>query len=143
MGSDFGLRLSNNNTDPEPGRCKRTDGKKWRCSRDVAPDQKYCERHMHRGRPRSRKHVEVHVNTNANKRTRHDNHHHHALPTTSSAITNPTINNNNGSQSQFLGTTAALPYHQSPVFLDKSTIKASSFESITSLSSEKESTRWV
>ncbi|CAN6466341.1 unnamed protein product [Victoria cruziana] len=54
----FNLRFSNT-TDPEPGRCRRTDGKKWRCSRDVAPDQKYCERHMHRGRPRSRKPVEV------------------------------------------------------------------------------------
>lgn len=48
--------------DLEPGRCKRTDGKKWRCSRDVAPNQKYCERHMHRGRPRSRKHVELSKN---------------------------------------------------------------------------------
>ena len=36
--------------DPELGRCRRTDGKKWRCSKDVVPDQKYCERHMHRGR---------------------------------------------------------------------------------------------
>lgn len=46
--------------DPEPWRCRRTDGKKWRCSRDVAPDQKYCERHSHKGRPsaRSRKPVE-------------------------------------------------------------------------------------
>ncbi|KAG6511010.1 growth-regulating factor 6-like [Zingiber officinale] len=46
------------NTDPEPGRCRRTDGKKWRCSRDAVVDQKYCERHMERGRHRSRKHVE-------------------------------------------------------------------------------------
>ncbi|WOK92249.1 hypothetical protein Cni_G00940 [Canna indica] len=46
------------NTDPEPGRCRRTDGKKWRCSRDAVVDQKYCERHMNRGRHRSRKHVE-------------------------------------------------------------------------------------
>ncbi|KAA8520536.1 hypothetical protein F0562_014792 [Nyssa sinensis] len=45
--------------DPEPGRCRRTDGKKWRCSWNVVPDQKYCERHMHRGRQRSRKHVEA------------------------------------------------------------------------------------
>ncbi|KAI8023639.1 Growth-regulating factor 12 [Camellia lanceoleosa] len=45
--------------DPEPGRCRRTDGKKWRCSREVVPDQKYCQRHMHRGRLRSRKHVEA------------------------------------------------------------------------------------
>ncbi|WJX79469.1 hypothetical protein P8452_62584 [Trifolium repens] len=45
--------------DPEPGRCRRTDGKKWRCSRDVVTGQKYCERHMHRGRNRSRKPVEL------------------------------------------------------------------------------------
>ncbi|KAK9145794.1 hypothetical protein Sjap_005697 [Stephania japonica] len=64
-GTGFNLRFSNN-ADPEPGRCRRTDGKKWRCSRDVAPDQKYCERHMHRGRPRSRKHVEVQAEINAN-----------------------------------------------------------------------------
>ncbi|MQL76738.1 hypothetical protein Taro_009135 [Colocasia esculenta] len=44
--------------DPEPGRCRRTDGKKWRCSKDAVPNQKYCERHMHRGRHRSRKPVE-------------------------------------------------------------------------------------
>ncbi|KAK6152322.1 hypothetical protein DH2020_014957 [Rehmannia glutinosa] len=45
--------------DPEPGRCRRTDGKKWRCSRDVVAGMKYCERHMHRGRNRSRKPVEI------------------------------------------------------------------------------------
>ncbi|KAM7507346.1 hypothetical protein LguiA_017799 [Lonicera macranthoides] len=44
--------------DPEPGRCRRTDGKKWRCSKDAYMDSKYCERHMHRGRNRSRKPVE-------------------------------------------------------------------------------------
>lgn len=44
--------------DPEPGRCRRTDGKKWRCSRDVVAGNKYCERHMHRGKNRSRKPVE-------------------------------------------------------------------------------------
>lgn len=55
------LRLlsNNNSSDPEPWRCRRTDGKKWRCSRDVAPDQKYCERHSHKSRPRSRKPVEL------------------------------------------------------------------------------------
>lgn len=47
--------------DPEPGRCRRTDGKKWRCSKDAYPDSKYCERHMHRGRNRSRKPVESHT----------------------------------------------------------------------------------
>ncbi|CAL0329604.1 unnamed protein product [Lupinus luteus] len=51
---DFGSMM-----DPEPRRCRRTDGKKWRCSRNVVPDQKYCERHMHRGCNRSRKHVEA------------------------------------------------------------------------------------
>ncbi|KAK3012980.1 hypothetical protein RJ639_010435 [Escallonia herrerae] len=45
------------NMDPEPGRCRRTDGKKWRCSKDVVQDQKYCEKHVHRGRQRSTKHV--------------------------------------------------------------------------------------
>ncbi|KAF7818756.1 growth-regulating factor 3 [Senna tora] len=51
--------------DPEPGRCRRTDGKKWRCSRDVVAGQKYCERHMHRGRNRSRKPVELPTPTTA------------------------------------------------------------------------------
>ncbi|KNA11028.1 hypothetical protein SOVF_138880 isoform B [Spinacia oleracea] len=57
-GGGLSMRWGGNSKDAEPGRCRRTDGKKWRCSRDVAPNQKYCERHMHRGRPRSRKHVE-------------------------------------------------------------------------------------
>ncbi|CAK9168093.1 unnamed protein product [Ilex paraguariensis] len=51
--------------DPEPGRCRRTDGKKWRCSRDVMAGHKYCERHMHRGRNRSRKPVEIPTPTTA------------------------------------------------------------------------------
>ncbi|KAJ8566031.1 hypothetical protein K7X08_030508 [Anisodus acutangulus] len=45
--------------DPEPGRCRRTDGKKWRCSKEAYADSKYCERHMQRGRNRSRMPVEV------------------------------------------------------------------------------------
>lgn len=44
--------------DPEPGRCRRTDGKKWRCSKDAVAGHKYCDRHVHRGRNRSRKPVE-------------------------------------------------------------------------------------
>ncbi|KAG8069492.1 hypothetical protein GUJ93_ZPchr0006g41202 [Zizania palustris] len=44
--------------DLEPWRCRCTDGKKWRCSKEAHPDSKYCERHMHRGRNRSRKPVE-------------------------------------------------------------------------------------
>ncbi|KAH9297515.1 hypothetical protein KI387_029197 [Taxus chinensis] len=59
--SSFHLGFANN-ADPEPGRCRRTDGKKWRCSRDAVPDQKYCERHMNRGRHRSRKPVEGQTN---------------------------------------------------------------------------------
>ncbi|XP_039052007.1 growth-regulating factor 10-like [Hibiscus syriacus] len=47
-----------NGIDPEPGRCRRTDGKKWRCSKEAVLDHKYCERHMHRGRQRSKKLVE-------------------------------------------------------------------------------------
>ncbi|GMY34703.1 growth-regulating factor 5-like [Fagus crenata] len=59
--------------DPEPGRCRRTDGKKWRCSKEAYPDSKYCERHMHRGRNRSRKPVETHP------------HHHHPYHDTTTA----------------------------------------------------------
>lgn len=45
--------------DTEPWRCKRTDGKKWRCTREALQDSKYCERHIHRGKKRgSRKPVE-------------------------------------------------------------------------------------
>lgn len=67
--------FSGKNRDLEPGRCKRTDGKKWRCSKEVAPNQKYCERHLHRGRPRSRKPVEDHTlpannTSNNSKKTR-------------------------------------------------------------------------
>ncbi|WOL03915.1 growth-regulating factor 1-like [Canna indica] len=50
--------------DPEPGRCRRTDGKKWRCSKEAYPDSKYCERHMHRGKSRSRKPVELSLAAN-------------------------------------------------------------------------------
>ena len=81
------LRLSSS-TDPEPGRCKRTDGKKWRCSRDVAPDYKYCERHLHRGCPHSRKPVEVHANNDNIKRSHREDY--QSLPTL--PVSNPTIN---------------------------------------------------
>ncbi|KAJ8513967.1 hypothetical protein OPV22_004401 [Ensete ventricosum] len=56
MGSFHGGTCGN--ADSEPGRCRRTDGKKWRCSRNAVGDQKYCERHLNRGRHRSRKPVE-------------------------------------------------------------------------------------
>ncbi|KAL6573073.1 hypothetical protein OROHE_002549 [Orobanche hederae] len=63
----FHLGYSGSSNDPEPGRCRRTDGKKWRCSRDAVPDQKYCERHINRGRHRSRKPVEGQTGRNASK----------------------------------------------------------------------------
>ncbi|KAJ1407105.1 WRC domain [Sesbania bispinosa] len=59
--------------DPEPGRCRRTDGKKWRCSKEAYPDSKYCERHMHRGRNRSRKPVEVSSSTSTATNTSQTN----------------------------------------------------------------------
>lgn len=36
-------------------RCKRTDGKKWRCKKEVLPDQKYCAQHINRGKVRLEK----------------------------------------------------------------------------------------
>ncbi|KAK6778734.1 hypothetical protein RDI58_025452 [Solanum bulbocastanum] len=59
--------------DPEPGRCRRTDGKKWRCSRDVVAGQKYCERHVHRGRSRSRKPVEIPTPANNGSKNNNNN----------------------------------------------------------------------
>ncbi|GMH00571.1 hypothetical protein Nepgr_002410 [Nepenthes gracilis] len=55
--------------DPEPGRCRRTDGKKWRCSKQVVANEKYCERHMHRGCRRSRKLVEASKTASASDTT--------------------------------------------------------------------------
>ncbi|QCE05936.1 growth-regulating factor 4-like [Vigna unguiculata] len=65
--------------DPEPGRCRRTDGKKWRCSREAVEGQKYCERHMHRGRNRSRKPVEQpHASSSPSSASfKHHHLHHH------------------------------------------------------------------
>nr|BAJ87627.1 predicted protein [Hordeum vulgare subsp. vulgare] len=59
----FGMGFGRKPEDPEPGRCRRTDGKKWRCSREAYPDSKYCEKHMHRGKNRSRKPVEMSLAT--------------------------------------------------------------------------------
>ncbi|XVF12750.1 hypothetical protein REPUB_Repub08aG0146300 [Reevesia pubescens] len=126
-GGALNLRFSSRG-DLEPGRCRRTDGKKWRCSRDVAPDHKYCERHMHRGRPRSRKPVEL-----SNKKIRHT--HTQALPSSSSTI----LTKNNASPSQFVGT-LAQPFqeNQNTCFLDKPSEKAAIFWSVASVSSYKE-----
>jgi len=125
--SGFNLRLSNrNNTDPEAGRCRRTDGKKWRCSRDVAPNNKYCERHMHRGRPRSRKPVELHTNSNSHqqiKRARCDSNP-FSVPDFTVAVPNPTTRKY-GSSSHFLASTPLHPYLQSSFSLHNSSFEAS------------------
>ncbi|XVE58285.1 hypothetical protein DITRI_Ditri04bG0158100 [Diplodiscus trichospermus] len=128
------LRFSSRG-DIEPGRCRRTDGKKWRCSRDVAPDQKYCERHMHRGRPRSRKPVEL-----PNKKTRHT--HTQALPSSSSNI----ILTKNASPSPFVGTLAQpFQQNQTTCFLDEPNEKAVTFWPVISASSYKEhrNAEWI
>lgn len=84
-----------NSMEPEPGRCRRTDGKKWRCSRDVVPDQKYCERHMHRGRNRSRKPVEGAAATSSSSLSLGP---HATTPSTNlDGSTNNTNTNNNSS----------------------------------------------
>ena len=129
MGNGLDVRFTNR-ADLEAGRCRRTDGKKWRCSRDVAPDKKYCERHMHRGRPRSRKHVELNTCNNSNKKSRHDPAICSESPVTV-AISNSTINNNNNSGSashdHFVGT-MPQPYFQNPVFVNKSSEKIATFD---------------
>ncbi|CAA0809072.1 Growth-regulating factor 2 [Striga hermonthica] len=79
----FGLEVGYGSTDPEPGRCRRTDGKKWRCSREVVADQKYCERHINRGRHRSRKPVEgqsAPLSTTTNNNNNNNNHHPSGIP---------------------------------------------------------------
>ncbi|KAL2945173.1 Growth-regulating factor 5 [Bienertia sinuspersici] len=83
--------------DPEPGRCRRTDGKKWRCSKEAYPDSKYCERHMHRGKNRSRKPVESplttttsnhnNININNNNNNNHNNNNNNNNSATNSSLT--------------------------------------------------------
>ena len=128
VGNGLDVRFTKR-ADLEPGRCRRTDGKKWRCSRDVAPDKKYCERHMHRGRPRSRKHVELNTSNKSNKKSRHNPSICTESPVTV-AISNPTINNNNSSSAShdhFVGT-MPQPYIQTPVFVNKTSEKIATFD---------------
>ncbi|CAM0913287.1 unnamed protein product [Alopecurus aequalis] len=61
----MGAQYARKPEDPEPGRCRRTDGKKWRCSREAYGESKYCDRHMHRGKNRSRKPVEPPMSCNS------------------------------------------------------------------------------
>ncbi|XP_019174776.1 PREDICTED: growth-regulating factor 1-like [Ipomoea nil] len=117
----FHLGFSNT-TDPEPGRCRRTDGKKWRCSRDAVADQKYCERHMNRGRHRSRKPVEGQAGTTAAATTKL------MPPATSSASAavvvpggsvSDTIGFSNHNNLQPFSTNPSPPSHLYRSFLDK------------------------
>ncbi|KAL5728610.1 hypothetical protein ACHQM5_001677 [Ranunculus cassubicifolius] len=96
--------------DPEPGRCRRTDGKKWRCSKEAYPDSKYCERHMHRGRNRSRKPVEINTptTTTTNPISSFSNR------TPSSTITTASNNNNNSSYSSLSSQEHHHPYINTP-----------------------------
>lgn len=87
--------------DPEPGRCRRTDGKKWRCSKEAYPDSKYCERHMHRGKNRSRKPVENSAVTSSSVATTTI-----TMPTNSTAPNNSSILTN-----QSLLSTTTTPYN--------------------------------
>ncbi|XP_009781044.1 uncharacterized protein LOC107796598 [Nicotiana tabacum] len=89
--------------DPEPGRCRRTDGKKWRCSKEAYADSKYCERHMHRGRNRSRKPVEVMTTRTTTTTTT-------TMPPTAVPISSIKNNSNNYSPS----TPASFPYSNEP-----------------------------
>lgn len=61
--------FTNTDSDPEPGRCRRTDGKKWRCSKEAMAEHKYCERHINRNRHRSRKPVENQTRKTAKETT--------------------------------------------------------------------------
>ncbi|XP_015950716.1 growth-regulating factor 9 isoform X1 [Arachis duranensis] len=77
--------------DPEPNRCRRTDGKKWRCSKNTVPYHKYCERHVHRGRNRSRKPVETSKVVNSNSITKPCSKPHTTIASnTKSAVSIPT-----------------------------------------------------
>ncbi|KAI9097515.1 hypothetical protein K1719_025286 [Acacia pycnantha] len=132
--SDTGLNLRfSSSSDAEPGRCRRTDGKKWRCSRDVAPNHKYCERHMHRGRPRSRKHVEIQATTNNNQQINITSQDYPSLSTPTMTISNSTIRKN-GSSSPFLASaTTCQPYFESSLSIDKLGLKAANFNSPASV----------
>ncbi|XP_059625434.1 growth-regulating factor 4-like [Cornus florida] len=86
-------------------RCTRTDGEKWRCSRDVAPHQQYCEHHMSLCGRHSEKPVEVHA----------------PFTTNNNVTTTTTTNNNNNKKARidhhpFLATTPVPFSKQHPSF---------------------------
>ncbi|XP_043704308.1 growth-regulating factor 1-like isoform X2 [Telopea speciosissima] len=96
--------------DPEPGRCRRTDGKKWRCSKEAYPDSKYCERHMHRGRNRSRKPVEVIASNPSTPMSSINRNQSTITPTKITATTNPY------SLSSLSSSVAADTHHHHPYY---------------------------
>uniref|UniRef100_A0A151UIM6 Growth-regulating factor n=1 Tax=Cajanus cajan TaxID=3821 RepID=A0A151UIM6_CAJCA len=154
MDGAFNLRLASS-SDPEPGRCRRTDGKKWRCSRDVAPNHKYCERHMHRGRPRrprSRKPVEVHTNTptptsinnnNNNEQIKRARHESIPSPTpdVAVAVSNPTSRKDGSSPHFLASSTTTQPYLESSLSLANFGVKSANFDSVAPLSSNNKEPR--
>ncbi|KAF5452947.1 hypothetical protein F2P56_027898 [Juglans regia] len=105
--------------DPEPGRCRRTDGKKWRCSKEAYPDSKYCERHMNRGRNRSRKPVEVtstattttNVSPTVSSINRNLTINTTTIPTTSTFSVSPLSNSSVSSE-----TNPHHPYHEATLY---------------------------
>ncbi|OAY62389.1 hypothetical protein MANES_01G264700v8 [Manihot esculenta] len=94
-----------NMMDPEPGRCRRTDGKKWRCKKNVVSGHKYCEQHMHRGRKRSRKPVEASQMHTANATSLKNPSKTSQNPSTSNSISiAATLSNNTGISHKNYGT---------------------------------------
>ncbi|XP_045787740.1 growth-regulating factor 5-like isoform X1 [Trifolium pratense] len=98
--------------DPEPGRCRRTDGKKWRCSKEAYPDSKYCERHMHRGRNRSRKPVEQQLVVSSTNTT--------SLTNTTSSSSSPYTNRNISLNNNNSNLTSSFPFSTSMTCHDQS-----------------------
>ncbi|CAL1376466.1 unnamed protein product [Linum trigynum] len=98
--------------DPEPGRCRRTDGKKWRCAKEAYPGSKYCDRHMHRGKNRSRKPVEISSSSSSPSTTTN-------TPRTS-PISNTTTSNNNYYHNPYI-TTYNNPSLINPLSISSST----------------------
>lgn len=110
--------------DPEPGRCRRTDGKKWRCSKDVVAGQKYCERHMHRGRQRSRKLVEASQTAAASEKPSPHN--------SSKNSDNPTTHSSN--LAKVSSQIKAPPLNNTPTILTTCTTSCNSDIEITGMS---------
>ncbi|XP_054788242.1 growth-regulating factor 7-like isoform X2 [Prosopis cineraria] len=132
LDAGFNLRFSSS-SDAEPGRCRRTDGKKWRCSKDVAPNHKYCERHMHRGRPRSRKLVEIQATADNNQQINGTSHDYSSLSPPTMAISHSTIRKGGCSPPFLASATTSQPHYGSSLSLDKLGVKAANFDSLASV----------